>query len=205
MSDVAHLAAELFRRASGRERFLVGIAGPPGSGKSMLAERLRELLGAEAAVVAMDGFHLDNALLAARGLAGRKGAPETFDVGGLAALVERLRAPGSEAFAPSFDRAADLARAAAAHVPASARFVIVEGNYLLFDRAPWSGLSGLFDWRVFIDVPRGELARRLVQRWIDHGLDPQAARERAFSNDMANADLVIERRLDADTVIAFRR
>lgn len=205
MSDVAHLAAELFRRAAGRGRFVIGIAGPPGAGKSTLAARLRELLGAEAAVLALDGFHLDNALLAARGLAARKGAPESFDFDGLAALLQRLRAPGSEAFAPAFDRAADFSRAAAEHVPATTRFVIVEGNYLLLDREPWSGLAGLFDWTVFLDVPKGELARRLVQRWVDHGLAPQAARERAFSNDMVNAALVTDRRREADTVIVFGR
>ncbi len=205
MSDVAHLAAELFRRAAGRGRFVIGIAGPPAAGKSTLAARLRELLGAEAALLAMDGFHLDNTLLAARGLSARKGAPETFDYAGFAALLQRLRAPGSEAFAPTFDRAADFSRAAAEHVPASARFVIVEGNYLLLDQEPWSGLAGLFDWTVFLDVPKGELAHRLVQRWVEHGLSPQAARERAFSNDMANVELVTGRRREADTVIVFGR
>lgn len=205
MSDVAHLAAELFRRAAGRGRFVIAIAGPPGAGKTTLAGRLRELLGAEAATLAMDGFHLDNALLAARGLSDRKGAPETFDYAGFAALLERLRAPGSEAFVPAFDRVADLSRAAAAHVPPSARFVIVEGNYLLLDQAPWDGLAGLFDWTVFLDVPKGELAHRLVQRWVEHGLSPQAARERAFSNDMVNAELVTGRLREADTVIVFGR
>lgn len=205
MSDVAHLAAELFRRAAGRSRFVIGIAGPPGAGKTTLAGRLQELLGAEAALLAMDGFHLDNALLAARGLSARKGAPETFDYAGFAALLQRLRTPGSEAFVPAFDRTADLSRAAAAHVPPSARFVIVEGNYLLLDQEPWSGLAGLFDWTVFLDVPKGELAHRLVQRWVEHGLSPQAARERAFSNDMANVELVSDRRREADTVIVFGR
>jgi pantothenate kinase len=106
---------------------------------------------------------------------------------------------------PAFDRTADLSRAAAAHVPPSARFVIVEGNYLLLDQEPWSGLAGLFDWTVFLDVPKGELAHRLVQRWVEHGLSPQAARERAFSNDMANVELVSDRRREADTVIVFGR
>jgi pantothenate kinase len=35
-----------------------------------------------AAVVPMDGFHYDDAVLAGLGLSGRKGAPETFDFGG---------------------------------------------------------------------------------------------------------------------------
>jgi pantothenate kinase len=204
MSDIAHLAAELFRRAAGRDRFIVGIAGPPASGKSTLAERLRTLLGEAAALVPMDGFHLDNAVLSARQLLARKGAPETFDVDGFEATLKRLRAPGADVVVPLFDRVADLARAGAGIVPASARFVIVEGNYLLLDEEPWTRLAGLFDRTVYLDVPRGELAHRLVQRWIDHGLSEQAARERAFSNDMVNVQRVEDRRRTADTVIEAR-
>lgn len=204
MSDIAHLAAELFRRAAGRDRFIVGIAGPPASGKSTLAERLRELLGEAAALVPMDGFHLDNAVLSARQLLARKGAPETFDFDGFEATLKRLRAPGADVVVPLFDRVADLARAGAGIVPASARFVIVEGNYLLLDEEPWTRLAGLFDRTVYLDVPRGELAHRLVQRWIDHGLSEQAARERAFSNDMVNVQRVEDRRRTADTVIEAR-
>ena len=204
MSDIAHLAAELFRRAAGRDRFIVGIAGPPASGKSTLAERLRTLLGEAAALVPMDGFHLDNAVLSARQLLARKGAPETFDFDGFEATLRRLRAPGADVVVPLFDRVADLARAGAGIVPASARFVIVEGNYLLLDEEPWTRLAGLFDRTVYLDVPRGELAHRLVQRWIDHGLSEQAARERAFSNDMVNVQRVEDRRRTADTVIEAR-
>ncbi len=204
MSDIAHLAAELFRRAAGRDRFIVGIAGPPASGKSTLAERLRALLGEAAALVPMDGFHLDNAVLSARQLLARKGAPETFDFDGFEATLKRLRAPGADVVVPLFDRVADLARAGAGIVPASARFVIVEGNYLLLDEEPWTRLAGLFDRTVYLDVPRGELAHRLVQRWIDHGLSEQAARERAFSNDMVNVQRVEDRRRTADTVIEAR-
>lgn|SRR5690606_25278007 len=204
MSDIAHLAAELFRRAAGRDRFIVGIAGPPASGKSTLAERLRTLLGEAAALVPMDGFHLDNAVLSARQLLARKGAPETFDFDGFEATLKRLRAPGADVVVPLFDRVADLARAGAGIVPASARFVIVEGNYLLLDEEPWTRLAGLFDRTVYLDVPRGELAHRLVQRWIDHGLSEQAARERAFSNDMVNVQRVEDRRRTADTVIEAR-
>lgn len=205
MSDVAHLAADVFRKAAGHRRFLIAIAGAPGAGKTHLAARLHELLAeASAAIVPMDGFHYDNSVLSERGLLGRKGAPETFDFAGFEALLTRLRNGSEDVAAPLFDREADLARASATIVPAATRFVIVEGNYLLFDEPPWDRLDRLFDWRVFLDVPQGELARRLVRRWTDHGLPEKLARERAFGNDMANAERILRQRREADVVISFR-
>ena len=51
------------------ERLLVAIVGPPGSGKSTLADALYAELarhGASSAVLPMDGFHYDDAILRAR-------------------------------------------------------------------------------------------------------------------------------------------
>ncbi len=64
-------------------RAILGITGPPAAGKSTLAERLRDELGAAAAYVPLDGFHLAHELLTERGLVDRKGAPDTFDAAGV--------------------------------------------------------------------------------------------------------------------------
>jgi len=76
-------------------RSLVGIAGPPGAGKSTSVEALAEALNGErperAAILPMDGYHFDDAVLEARGDRVVKGAPHTFDVGGLTAMLDRLR------------------------------------------------------------------------------------------------------------------
>jgi pantothenate kinase len=188
-----------------RRRLLVALAAPPAAGKSTLAERLRRKAEAAlgpgvAAVVPMDGFHLDNAVLSARGLLARKGAPETFDAAGFVALVERLRWE-QEVVVPLFDRARDLAVAGAAVVEARHRLVIVEGNYLLLDRPPWDRLAGLWDLSVAIEVPLAELERRLVGRWLAHGLERGAAEARARGNDLPNAELVLEASVPADLVV----
>jgi pantothenate kinase len=204
MSDIAHIAATIFRHAAGRERFLVAIAGPPGSGKSTLAERLRELLAeAPAALVPMDGFHFDNQVLTALGHLDKKGAPETFDFYGFKSMLQRLKSGGGDIAVPLFDREADLARAGASVVKASDRIVVVEGNYLLLNEAPWNELAGLFDFTAFLDVPRGALAHRLVQRWLDHGLSEEEARERAFANDMVNAERVVAALIAPNVTITF--
>ena len=68
---------------------LLGLTGAPGAGKSTFAAALA--LGHGGLVVPMDGFHLADVELAARGLLDRKGAPETFDAEGYAALLARMR------------------------------------------------------------------------------------------------------------------
>jgi pantothenate kinase len=204
MADVAALAADLIARAEGRARFVVAIAGPPGAGKSTLCDALlaaleRQAPGA-AVLVPMDGYHYDNAVLEAMGLLARKGAPATFDVGGLAADLGRIAAGEDSVAVPVFDRRLDLARAGARLVRREHRIVVVEGNYLLLDDEPWRGLAGRFDRTVFLDVPEERLRQRLVARWLEHGLDAEAARARAESNDLPNANLVLTGSVPADVV-----
>jgi pantothenate kinase len=204
--EVARIARLISGRAAGAERFTVAVAGPPGAGKSTFAEALRARLaeaGEAVAVVPMDGFHYDNAVLEARGLLARKGAPETFDAEGFRHLLERLREPGRAVAIPVFDRSIDIARAGARIVEATTRILIVEGNYLLLDEAPWRRMAALFDLRIFLETSMAELERRLVQRWIDHGHSAEAARQRALANDIPNAGRVMAARLGADEIVRF--
>ncbi|MBR2655888.1 MAG: nucleoside/nucleotide kinase family protein [Loktanella sp.] len=181
-------------------RVLVAIAGAPGSGKSTMATELARRLnarGKRAVVVPMDGFHLDNAILEARSMLQRKGAPETFDANGFIRLIKAIKS-GEEVFAPVFDRPRDLSIAGAVVIPANARYVIAEGNYLMFDEAPWSALAGLWDVSVRLDVPMPELRARLIQRWLSQNLSRAVATRRAESNDIPNAQRIIAKALPCD-------
>ena len=168
--------ADLIRsRLGGTGRFLVALAGPPGAGKSTLAAELVGLLGAGAKAVPMDGFHFDDAVLLARGARGRKGAPDTFDAAGFFHLLRRLRVEDEVAI-PLFDRDLEISRAGADIVRVDDRVLVVEGNYLLLNEAPWPEAAGLFDLTVWIEVPEAELERRLLARWAHFGKSPEAAR-----------------------------
>ncbi|MDQ1899086.1 AAA family ATPase [Paracoccus sp. WLY502] len=167
-------------------RVLVAVAGAPGSGKSTLAEALVARLP-DAVLVPMDGFHLDDRVLSRRGLLARKGAVETFDAEGFATLVRRLAVPRSEVIFPIFDRSREIAVAGAGVVMPDHRIVVVEGNYLLLDRAPWSGLR--YDLKIWLDVSEAELERRLTARWQGHGKDAQQVSAH-LENDLTNARLV---------------
>lgn len=202
MSEIASIAAAIFKRAGKSPRCIVAIAGPPGSGKSTLAESLREVLPEHAAVVVpMDGFHFDDVVLNQRNARQRKGAPDTFDYRGFAALLKRIRAGEPEIAIPVFDRSVELSRAGAAIIDADVKFILVEGNYLLLDEAPWTELEGLFDYTIFVDVPRAELERRLLERWRGHGKSDDEARAWIASNDMPNIERVLARRRKSDLVL----
>jgi len=147
----------------------------------------------------MDGFHLSNEVLAARGLLPHKGAPETFDVAALAASLAALKT-GDAVAVPEFDRAADAVVPAAGTVPASVRFVIVEGNYLLLTRPDWRALYPLFDLTIRLSVPEAELRRRLLARW--QALPEAEARRRVEENDLPNGQILRQENRAADLVVA---
>lgn len=188
-------------------RQLIAIAGAPGAGKSTFVQSLCDGLNRDrpgfACVLAMDGFHFDDRVLEARGQRARKGAPHTFDVGGLEAMLERLAADdGKEIAVPVFDRSLEIARAGAEIIPASARCILVEGNYLLLDDPAWAPLRRFFDVTVMLDVPRDVLIDRLSARWRGYGMDEAAVRTKLDGNDLLNADLVLSRSVAAQFVVA---
>jgi pantothenate kinase len=198
---LAELAAEIRFRAGGQGRYLVALAGPPAAGKSTLAAELVSALGPGAKAVPMDGFHYDDAVLIARGARARKGAPDTFDVQGFLHLLRRLRREAEVAI-PLFDRSLEISRAGADIVGPEDRILVVEGNYLLLDEAPWLEVQPLFDLTVWIDVAEEELDRRLQARWARYGKTPEEARHWIDSNDMPNIRRVVRGSGRADLVIS---
>lgn len=196
-------AAALVRAArDARTRRILGIAGAPGAGKSTLAAALVEALGADAACLPMDGYHLAQAELVRLGRADRKGAPDTFDGAGFVALLRRLRDPGGEVvYAPCFERAIEEPIAGALPIPPDLPLVVAEGNYLLVDDAPWSGVRPLLDEAWYVDLDDDVRVTRLIERHVQFGRSPAAARAWVLRSDEANARLVEATRGRADLVV----
>ncbi|MEM1235029.1 MAG: nucleoside/nucleotide kinase family protein [Pseudomonadota bacterium] len=193
------LAGRILATPPKARRRLVAVAGPPASGKSTLAETLAQTLP-HAALVPMDGFHLDNRVLDARGDRPRKGAPWTFDAAGFVALCARLGSE-EEVFYPTFDRARDIAVAGSGQIGPDTETVIVEGNYLLYAEAPWRDLAPLWDLSIWLEVPLPTLEARLRQRWADLKLTLEETCAKVEENDLPNARLICENRLPADVEI----
>ena len=195
-------ANELIRRSG---RVLLGLAGPPGAGKSTLAAALQAEFPGIAQVVTMDGFHLANAELERLGRRGRKGAPDTFDADGYVALLRRLLAQGDDevVYAPEFRREIEEPVAGAIAVRARTQLVITEGNYLLLDDGPWAQVRTLLDEAWYIDVDPVLRVERLTRRHQQFGRSAQEAAAWVENTDEPNARLIEASRARASFVFRW--
>jgi pantothenate kinase len=188
-------------------RAVLGIAGSPGAGKTTLAACLvRELNGAGepwVAHVPMDGFHLADVELERLGRRDRKGAPDTFDAAGYAALLRRLHedADGGIVYAPGFERGLEQPIAGAVPVEPTARLVVTEGNYLLLDTGAWAEVRSQLDEVWFCESAEPERLRRLIARHEEFGKSHEEAVAWVLRSDQPNAQLVATTRDRADLVV----
>ncbi|MGW4768939.1 nucleoside/nucleotide kinase family protein [Nocardia sp. NPDC004278] len=205
------LVAHLRIRATGcARRYVLGIAGPPGAGKSTLSKSIRDELNNRAGrmcaeIAPMDGFHLPNAVLRTTNDLERKGEPHTFDVTAYLDALRRLRdtSIGEPVPWPTFDRAIEEP------TPAGVVFdrheiAITEGNYLLLDEGAWSGVRDLLDEVWYLDVEREVIEQRLLRRHIRGGRSADAAKIKVHDSDLRNADLIAGTRDGADLVLRQR-
>lgn len=218
---VQPLLEEVEELLRGSDRVVLGMCGPPGTGKSTVAALLVAALqgqGTATALVPMDGFHLDQQELERLGRADRKGAPDTFDPAGYVSLLRRLHARDEPVtYGPRFDRDLEQSVGSALAVPASTRVVVTEGNYLLLhldDLADtpaaqdatsqlWGEVRPLLDRCWFVATDPATRLRRLVARHVAHGRTPADARAWVERSDEVNARLVAATRHRADAVLTW--
>jgi pantothenate kinase len=203
--------ATLVRRArslvTGGRRAVLGIAGSPGAGKTTLAEELVAAIAEDAPAgwvvhVPMDGFHLADVELDRLGNRDRKGAPDTFDALGYAALLRRLHEDADEViYAPGFERVIEQPVAGTIPVPRSARLIVTEGNYLLVDDDRWSRVRPLLTEVWYADLDEETRLQRLVDRHRRFGKDETTAIAWATGTDERNAAVIAATRERADLLV----
>jgi pantothenate kinase len=203
MEPSAPELVERARRLAGAGgRRILGITGPPAAGKSTLAALVVDELGPDLArLVGMDGFHLAQVELERQGIADRKGAPHTFDADGFIALLRRLReSDDAVVYAPLFRREIEEPIANAVPVPREVPLVVTEGNYLLL----WDRVPPLLDdaWYVATPDEPGRIDR-LIQRHVDFGRSPEAAREWVLRSDERNTEVIATTAGRADLVVRW--
>ncbi len=190
---------------------LLGITGPPGSGKSTVGRSVVDAINARhapsdgppaAALVPMDGFHFPSATLEARGLRRRKGSPASFDAAAFVRCLHALRQTSGPIAIPLYSRALHEPVPEALPVAPSTRVLVVEGNYLLFEETPWDAVGSLLDTVWFLDTPVDVCLARVRARHVAGGKTVEEAEERIATNDRPNAEAVRRTRGRADRLLS---
>ena len=219
IQQVEALSAEILKQSNDQQhgkrhgnRRIIGICGPPGAGKSTLADALCTALNQQqpdcAVIVPMDGFHLSNEQLEPLGLLPLKGIPSTFDAAGFVDLLSVIKDGGLSAetppiLCPAFDRSIESTVQGAIAVLPQHRIVITEGNYLLLEDNPWSQIKTICDSIYYVDVPLEVLHPRLVERHKQGGKTTVQAEEKVASTDLPNAKLVETTKHHASQILAW--
>lgn len=186
-------------------RFILGVIGKPGVGKSTFTQFLNEHVASEfLSILPMDGFHMSNEKLIELGRRDRKGAPDTFDVDDFAQSLALVKAGhGSAIRFPIFEREIEASIPDAGLIPAQAKLVVVEGNYLLHDDFGWEKIGNYLDESWFLDVDDELRMQRLIARHIQFGKTPDAANEWSRGTDEVNARLIEQSRSRATFTVAL--
>src|SRR4051812_9119457 len=201
IEDAEALVARARELAQAGSRTILGIAGPPGGGKSTVARQVVAELGEQARLVPMDGFHLAQPELVRLGRRERMGAPDTFDAAGYAALLARLRSDEPVVYAPEFRREIEEPIAGAIAVPRHVPLVVTEGNYLLLAEHGWGAVRPLLDEVWYVETDEEVRVQRLIQRHIQFGKTPEYARTWVERSNEPNAALVAATAHSADVLV----
>lgn len=153
--------------------FVIGIAGSVAVGKSTVARILRDLLARwpetpNVELVTTDGFLYPNAELERRGIAHRKGFPESYDRRALLRFVSQVKSGMPEVKAPHYSHLIYDILPDEFTVVRQPDILIVEGLNVLQPASNEHPLavSDLFDFSVYVDARTDDIEKWFTQRFL---------------------------------------
>jgi type I pantothenate kinase len=161
--------------------FIVAVAGSVAVGKSTTARLLRTLIAQwplrpHTELVTTDNFLYPNAVLEQRGLASRKGFPESYDRRALLRFVQQVRAGAPEVTAPVYSHVAYDILPGRRQTVRRPDVLIIEGINVLQPAPPGAlALADFFDFSVYVDARTDH-----IRRWFLSRL--RALRDTAFTD-----------------------
>ncbi len=196
--------------AAKKGRVAIGIAGPTGAGKSVVAVLFKELakparLSFAFEVVTIDAYHFPNRFLLSHFADGMplkqvKGRFDTYDVTALATNLKAFAAGENVAF-PAYSRKLHDPVQNRVLIAAPATLLLVEGLWLLSDLGDWGQVRPLLDFCYFIDADKERTRQAVLQRHITGGRSLEDASRHYEQVDGRNSDLTLQTRHKADKVI----
>jgi type I pantothenate kinase len=161
-----------------RVPFVIGIAGSVAVGKSTASRLLQALLARwpthpQVDLITTDGFLLPQRALATRGLAERKGFPESYDVRRLVRFMADVKSGLTEVIAPVYSHLTYDIVPGEFQVVRQPDIVIVEGLNVLQTGSGRSGrpmppmfVSDFFDFSIYVDAHEADIEQWYVERFL---------------------------------------
>lgn len=199
-------------KLSGKRRIVFGIAGPSGSGKSLLSVLIREIgrtINPEVDIepISIDAFHFTNDQLRSttvegKGLASVKGRYDTYDV---STIIDRLNAfnRGETVSFPEYSRKLHEPIEDVITVNERSTIIIFEGLWLLREDEGWRKVREQIEMTFYLDDVAEESRTHTVARHILGGRTPEDAGRHYEECDAKNRELVLQTKMQADEILVW--
>jgi pantothenate kinase len=197
-------------KAGNKHRFVIGIAGPTGAGKSVVALLLKDMarqagLPFALEAITIDAYHYPNSFLNSHFSGGEplkkvKGRFDTYDAKELAKDLKAFALEETVSF-PTYSRKLHDPVRNGIVIETKEALLIVEGLWLLYDKAGWDAVGSLLDYSIFIDADKGRAKEPVLKRHITGGRTLEDALRHYERVDARNSDLVLATGHKANKVI----
>lgn len=208
---------ELFKRilniyeSSQKLRVVIGLAGPTGSGKSVIASLFKQItqqltLPFHFETVGIDAFHYPNSYLLSHEIANRplknfKGRFDTYNVASFTAMLKDFK-EGRTVSLPEYSRKSHDPIENAVTIIEQKTLLLVEGLWLLYDKNGWQEVGKYLDYSFFLDAKKDAVRDSVIKRHMHGGRSANEASTYYDEVDADNFDLIMKTGSKANEIIS---